>query len=123
MFDGNDYAYWKVRMRVFLKSLNEKVWLSVENGLTKPATLVDQWYDEQVDVANYNSKAMNAIYNGVSSMQFKKISNVEVAKTSWTILEATHDERTKEVKINKLQQLTTKFENIKMSEDESFDDF
>ena len=123
MFDGNDYAYWKVRMRVFLKSLDEKVWLSVENGLTKPATLVDQWYDEQIDVANYNSKAMNAIYNGVSSMQFKKISNVEVAKTSWTILEATHDERTKEVKINKLQQLTTKFENIKMSEDESFDDF
>ena len=122
MFDGNDYAYWKVRMRVFLKSLDEKVWLSVENGLTKPATLVDQWYDEQIDVANYNSKAMNAIYNGVSSMQFKKISNVEVAKTSWTILEATH-ERTKEVKINKLQQLTTKFENIKMSEDESFDDF
>lgn len=122
MFDGNDYAYWKVRMRVFLKSLDEKVWLSVENGLTKPATLVDQWYDGQIDVANYNSKAMNAIYNGVSSMQFKKISNVEVAKTSWTILEATH-ERTKEVKINKLQQLTTKFENIKMSEDESFDDF
>ena len=122
MFDGNDYAYWKVRMRVFLKSLDENVWLSVENGLTKPATLVDQWYDEQIDVANYNSKAMNAIYNGVSSMQFKKISNVEVAKTSWTILEATH-ERTKEVKINKLQQLTTKFENIKMSEDESFDDF
>lgn len=122
MFDGNDYAYWKVRMRVFLKSLDEKVWLFVENGLTKPATLVDQWYDEQIDVANYNSKAMNAIYNGVSSMQFKKISNVEVAKTSWTILEATH-ERTKEVKINKLQQLTTKFENIKMSEDESFDDF
>ena len=122
MFDGNDYAYWKVRMRVFLKSLDENVWLSVENGLTKPATLVDQWYGEQIDVANYNSKAMNAIYNGVSSMQFKKISNVEVAKTSWTILEATH-ERTKEVKINKLQQLTTKFENIKMSEDESFDDF
>ena len=122
MFDGNDYAYWKVRMRVFLKSLDENVWLSVENGLTKPATLVDQWYGEQIDVANYNSKAMNAIYNGVSSMQFTKISNVEVAKTSWTILEATH-ERTKEVKINKLQQLTTKFENIKMSEDESFDDF
>lgn len=96
--------------------------MSVENGLTKPTTLVDQWYDGQIDVANYNSKAMNAIYNGVSSMQFTKISNVEVAKTSWTILEATH-ERTKEVKINNLEQLTTKFENIKMSEDESFDDF
>ena len=29
----------------------------------------------------------------------------------------------KAVKINKLQQLTTKFENIRMSDDESFDEF
>ena len=32
-------------------------------------------------------------------------------------------EGTKAVKINKFQQLTTKFENIKMLENESFDDF
>lgn len=32
-------------------------------------------------------------------------------------------EGTKAVKINRLQQLTTKFGNIKMSKDESFDDF
>ena len=32
-------------------------------------------------------------------------------------------EGTKVVKINKLQQLTTKFGNIKMSKDKSFDDF
>lgn len=32
-------------------------------------------------------------------------------------------EGTKVVKVNKLQQLTTKFENIKMPEDESFDEF
>ena len=30
---------------------------------------------------------------------------------------------TKAVKINKLQQLTTKFESIRMSDDESFDEF
>ena len=32
-------------------------------------------------------------------------------------------EGTKAVKINKLQQLTTKFESIRMSDDESFDEF
>ena len=32
-------------------------------------------------------------------------------------------EGTKAVKINKLQQLTTRFENIRMSDDKSFDEF
>ena len=32
-------------------------------------------------------------------------------------------EDTKTVKINKLQQLTSKFENIRLSDDESFDKF
>lgn len=73
-------------MRAFLKSLDEKVWLSVENGLTKLATPVAQWSEEQIVVANYNSKTMNAIFNGVSPEQFKKISNVMVAKTAWTVL-------------------------------------
>ena len=32
-------------------------------------------------------------------------------------------EGTKAIKINKLQQLTSKFESIRMSDDESFDEF
>ena len=36
LFDGTDYAYWKVRMRVFLKTLDEKMWQAVEIGWTKP---------------------------------------------------------------------------------------
>jgi len=36
LFDGTKYAYWKVRIRVFLQSLGEKVWLVVEVGLKKP---------------------------------------------------------------------------------------
>ena len=86
MFDDNNYAYWKVRIRAFLKSLDEKDWLSVENGCTKLATPVAQWSDEKIAVANYNSRAMNAIFNGVSPEQFKKISNVKVAKSAWAIL-------------------------------------
>ena len=36
LFDGTNYAYWKVRMRTFLQSLDEKVWQAVEIGQTKP---------------------------------------------------------------------------------------
>ena len=36
LFDGTNYTYWKVRMRVFLQSLDEKVWQTIEIGWTKP---------------------------------------------------------------------------------------
>ena len=70
----------------------------------------------------FNSKAMNVIFNAVSMKEFKRIFNVEVAHTSWNILQTVH-EGTKAIKINKLQQLTSKFESIRMSDDESFDEF
>ena len=65
---------------------------------------------------------MKAIFNAVSMKEFKRISNVEVAHIAWNILQIVH-EGIKAVKINKLQQLTSKFENIRMSDDESFDEF
>ena len=54
--------------------------------------------------------------------EFKRISNVEVVYIAWNILQTVH-EGTKAVKINKLQQLTSKFESIRISDDESFDEF
>ena len=65
---------------------------------------------------------MNAIFNTVSMEEFQRISNVEVAHIAWNILQPVH-EGTKVVKINKLLQLTTRFESIRMSDDESFDKF
>ena len=61
---------------------------------------------------------MNAIF----MEEFKRISNVEVTHTAWNILQTVH-ECTKAVKVNKLQQLTTGFKNIRMSNDECFDEF
>ena len=101
-FDGNNYAYWKVKMKAFLKSIDEKVWNSVEYGCGKPTTPVSEWQTSQREAAAFNSKAMNAIFNAVSMEEFKRISNVEVAHIAWNILQIVH-EGTKAVKINKLQ--------------------
>ena len=30
--DGTNYRYWKAKMRAFLKSIDEHVWLAVVNG-------------------------------------------------------------------------------------------
>ena len=83
---------------------------------------MSEWQTSQREAAAFNSKVMNAIFNVVSMEEFKRISNVEVAHTAWNILQTMH-EGTKAVKINKLQQLTTRFESIRMSNDESFNKF
>ena len=58
----------------------------------------------------------------VTNEEFKKISPTEVAKEAWTILE-TNYEGTKAVKTVKFQILTSSFEEIRMEEDEIFDEF
>ena len=108
-------------MKTFLKSIDKRVWNSVEYKREKPTTPVSEWKTSQKGAVTFNSKAMNAIFNAISMEEFKKISNVKVAHTTWNILQAVH-EGTKAIKINKLQQLTSKFESIRMSDDEYFDE-
>ena len=43
LFDGTNYAYWKVCMRAFLLSLDEKVWQVVEIDWTKPKEALANW--------------------------------------------------------------------------------
>ena len=86
LFDGTNYAYWKVGMRAFLQSLDEKVWQAVEIGWTKPMEAPVDWDDAKIKVAKLNSRALNALFNAVTSEEFKKISSTETAKEEWTIL-------------------------------------
>ena len=80
------------------------------------------WDDATIISANFNSRALNALFYGVTNEEFKKISSMEVAKEAWTILETTY-EGTQAVKTMKFQRLTSSFEEIRMEEDETFDEF
>ena len=73
-------------------------------------------------MANFNSRALNALFSTVINEEFKKISSIETAKEAWTILQTTY-EGTKAIKDSEFQRLITSFEEIKMEEDESFDEF
>ena len=121
-FYGNNYAFWKIRMRAFLCSIDDAMWDAVEVGWTKPEATKSTWDKAALAAANANSKALNAIFCGVSPEEFYRISHITIAKEAWEILETTY-EGTKKVKDTKLQMLTTCFEELKMSEDESFDSF
>ena len=106
-------------MRAFLCAIDESVWDSVENRYVKPTTAKSKWDKVALALVNANSKAINTIFCGVFIDEFHKISHVDIAKEVWTILKATY-EGTKKVKDTKLQMLTTRFEELKMGDDESW---
>ena len=57
-FDGNNYAYWKVKMKAFLKCIDERVWNFVEYGWEKPTTPVSEWQTFQKETVAFNSKVI-----------------------------------------------------------------
>ena len=99
----------------YLSAILDPVW-------DRPEAAKSTWDKAALAAANANSKALNAIFYGVSPNEFHKISHITIAKEAWQILETTY-EGIKKVKDTKLQMLTTQFEELKMSEDESFDSF
>ena len=105
-----------------MQFLDENVWQAMKIGWTKPKEALAEWDEAKIKAANFNSRVLNALFSVVTNEEFKKISFTKTAKEAWTILQTTY-EGTKVVKDSKLQRLTTNFEEIKMKDDESFDEF
>ena len=100
-FDGSNYAFWKVRMRAFLCSIDESVWDAIDIGWTRLEAAKSTWYKAALAASNANSKVLNVIFCGVSLAEFHWISHIIIAKEAWQILETTY-EGTKKVKDTKL---------------------
>ena len=94
----------------------------MEIGWIKPKKALSDWDDAKIKVANFNNRALNALFSAVTNEEYKKISSIETTKEAWTILQITY-EGTKAVNDSKLQRLTTSLEEIKMEENELFDEF
>ena len=132
LLDESNYAYWKARMKAFIKSMDEKAWRAILTGWDHPMKNDDngesvkksevEWTAVEDRLANSNSKALNAIFNAVDAIQFKLISTCESAKEAWEILQTAH-EGTDAVRLSRLQILTTRFENLRMGEEESISEF
>jgi hypothetical protein len=118
-FDGTNYGYWKACMRFFLKSIDygkiiETIWSKLADATHESVT------DENTRL--FNDKALHALCQVLSLSEFDRISNSESVKEAWQILETTYED-TKLVKSAKLQMLISRFEEIKMLEDETFKEF
>ena len=105
-------------MRAFLCSINDSVWDAIEIGWTRLEAAKSTWDKAGLAAANTNSKALNAIFCGVSPDEFYRTSHVTIAKEAWQILETTFHVTI--AKDTKLQMLTTRFEELKMSHSTHF---
>ncbi|KAF6145321.1 hypothetical protein GIB67_002345 [Kingdonia uniflora] len=94
--------------------------VSVED--TDKMEITGQKSKEEKEISGYNSKGRNDIFNSLSQSEHRHISTCTTSKEAWDILVRTY-EGDDTVKESKLQMLTSQFENIKMSEDESFSEF
>ena len=79
-FDDSNYAFWKVRIRAFLCSIDESVWDAVDIGWTRPEEAKSTWDKAALVASNANSKTLSAIFCGVCPDEFHRISHITVAK-------------------------------------------
>ncbi|XP_073039267.1 uncharacterized protein [Primulina eburnea] len=128
VLDGTNYSLWKVKIRYYIKSLDERAWQRVINGRTPPVVMDQEgdkrpkpetdWTADEVQNSNHNSKTLNAIFTSVDKIMFSLITNCTSAKSAWDILQC-HCEGSESVRRTRLRLLTSKFEMMRMEESES----
>lgn len=127
LFNGTHYSYWKNRMRIFIESMEFDLWTIVEEGYTKPTITTEgittekpksRWSIDEKNKYTLNSRAMNALFCGLSPEEYNKVSVCKTAKEIWDTLEVTN-EGTSQVKDSKISTLMHKYEMFKMKPDET----
>jgi hypothetical protein len=114
-FDGQKYAFWSMRMKTYIQAQGFQVWQSIVDGYIAP--IVPPTNDKAVKLGENNSKAINALLNGLSDTVFTKVAHCKYAKEIWDKLRNIYEGDSK-VKETKLQTYKGQFEQLKMKEDE-----
>jgi hypothetical protein len=116
---GNNYEIWAIKMRTLLRY--EDVWDVVYHELS--AAERDELTAVEIEKKRKeDEKALYFIQNGLDDSVFPKISAAESSKEAWDILETNYKGTTK-INTVKLQTLRMNFENLKMKESESLEEF
>jgi len=130
MFSGVNYQFWKVRMTIFIESINRGIWNAIMNGPYIPVFVVNgisvaKPFYELTDVENkriqYDCVAKNIINLALNMDEFFRVSQCSSAKEMWDILEVTY-EGTTDVKRARKHALIQEYELFRMQQGESIAD-
>jgi hypothetical protein len=115
--DTSSFDYWKRNMKMYLGSINNRVWEVIEHNFV----ILDPANPTANERANKqcNIMSLNTIYNGIDAKVFEQVKDLEKASEVWTRLEETY-EGTTMIKSAKLYMLKDKLSNFKMKDDELF---
>ncbi|WVZ17702.1 hypothetical protein V8G54_010684 [Vigna mungo] len=94
LFTGDNYAFLKVIMEIFMASVDRGIWESVQNEVEKPFF---NWTTEENRRAQFDIKVRNIISSVVVLDEFYRISVCKTAHEMWEVLRVTH-EGTEDVK-------------------------
>ncbi|KAK7289872.1 hypothetical protein RIF29_03868 [Crotalaria pallida] len=130
LFSGEGYAYWKVRVKIFIQAIDNEIWKAIEKGPHISSTIVegaaqltpeDKWTDDDKKKIQLDYKAKNIITSALSYDEFFRISQCSSAKEMWDTLQVTH-EGTSEVRRARLNVLMREYELCQMLPNESIID-
>ena len=86
-FDGIDYPYRKIRMKIYLQALDYEIWEIVNDGPFMPTTTNEeredipkpssQWSELEKKKKYLNSKVMNALFCALDKKKFHRVSSCE----------------------------------------------
>jgi hypothetical protein len=80
-FDRQKYVFWSIRMKAYIQAHGFQVWQSIIDGYTAP--VVPPTNDKTVKLGENNSKAINALLNGLSDTIITKVALCKYSKEIW----------------------------------------
>lgn len=85
IYNGEDYAFWSIRMRSHILSIGLDVWMSIETRYIYPKSPPTDL--EGIKQFGNNAKVVNAILAGLARTVFAKVMHCKTAKEIWDKLQ------------------------------------
>ncbi|KAL2337026.1 hypothetical protein Fmac_011472 [Flemingia macrophylla] len=115
LFCGDNYHFWKVRMKIFMKSIHRSIWQAVVIDYKIPTRIVngkeieksfEDWDQNEIRRVENDSNAFNIIHSALNTCELIKV---------------TH-EGTPEVRRARKNTLIQEYETFRMSQGETIRD-
>jgi hypothetical protein len=80
-YDGHKYSFWSIRMKTYIQAQGFEIWQSIVDGYIVPA--VPPTNGKAMKIGQNNSKATNALLNGLNETLFTKVAHCKNSKEIW----------------------------------------
>ncbi|KAL2327540.1 hypothetical protein Fmac_020967 [Flemingia macrophylla] len=130
LFCGDNYPFWKVRMKIFMESVHRSIWQAVITDYKIPTVIVngkeveklfDNWDQNEIRRTENDAKVLNIIHSTLNSDEFFRISACTTTKEAWELIKVTH-EGTLEVRRARKNTLIQEYKTFRMTQGQTIMD-